>query len=102
MKIKLMAEYGCSPIWDITENISKNILPENLSISKNLKLDIIKWADMFEQTLNKKYPPDSGFKSLEELNSFEEKAKELIKNLKNELGNEISIIYVKTSSIQST
>ena len=44
-KIKIMPEYGCSPLWLYdSNNIVKNIEISELSISERLKNDIHLWA----------------------------------------------------------
>ena len=50
-KIKIMPEYGCSPLWLYdSNNIVKNIEISELSISERLKNDIQLWAGRYEST----------------------------------------------------
>lgn len=66
MNLKLMPEYGCSPLWISKDNdFYENIDIENNSffISNDLKNRIKGWAEKYEETLNQNYPPDSNFKN---------------------------------------
>jgi len=97
MKVKLMAEYDCSPIWIIKEDSIENPSINELVLSDDVKEKLLIWIELFEGTLNESYPPDSGFKDMDSLNDFEDKAQEIVNDLKSEL--KVEIIYIKTSSL---
>ena len=90
-----MPEYECSPIWisrndSIYENISVgslNRIPEELII----KID--KWNDLYQATLDQDYPPDSGFKSLEEEGAFERQGLEIWKEIHKFYDDTYKVIY---------
>ena len=47
LAIKLMADFGCWPLWDL--NDARNIDPESLPLSESLIDDLDRWVEMFEE-----------------------------------------------------
>ena len=90
-KIKLMADYGCFPLWSVGVNDVGDINPDELPLSQELKSRLINWAHTFDQTLNQSYPPDSGFRSETEEIEFNQQALQLAKQLREELGSEYEV-----------
>jgi hypothetical protein len=71
-KIKIMPEYGCSPLWLYDEkNSVKNLDISELAVSQSLKNDILLWANTYESTFDEAYPPDSGFSNNSDEKAFE-------------------------------
>jgi len=90
-KIKLMADYGCFPIWHVSGEEVGDIDPNDLPLSQELKRLLADWALAFDQTLNQDYPPDSGFKSDAEETEFKQQAAQLAERLREELGSEFEV-----------
>lgn len=89
--IKLMADYQCHPLWNMSPGEYGDIDPCELPISKGLQLRLSKWAATFDETLNADYPPNSGFKTEELEREFKREGKRLAESLRNELGPDFSI-----------
>jgi hypothetical protein len=51
-RIKLMADYGCHPLWSLDEAYSGNIAPAALRLSPALIADLDGWVERFEDALN--------------------------------------------------
>lgn len=96
MIIKLMPEYGCSPIW-ISEKDgmfgNADIHNNNLSISEELKNEIEKWSKKFEKTYDENYPPDSKFLSEIDAIEFEKDGILIWENLQKQLNYVIKVYY---------
>ncbi len=91
--VKVIPEYGCYPLWtNDKDELANNVSPETLPISKKLAEEFCLWADSYESTLDKKYPPDSGFNSKDDELKFITKGYELALALKGELFN-IKVTY---------
>ncbi|HHH1591716.1 TPA: hypothetical protein ACPZUF_000416 [Yersinia enterocolitica] len=91
--IKLMADYGCHPLWETTPNDFGDISPNELPISIELQDSLKRWADRFEAILNMDDPASSRFKSTSEEEMFIADGYELAQRLRDELGSEYEIIY---------
>ena len=89
--LKLMADYECFPLWETDENGLKNINPNELSISEELKRDLLAWADKYDSTLDWDYPPDSGFKYKQEKLESEATGENLYERLKGELDEQFDV-----------
>lgn len=88
--IKLMADYKCYPLWEVGNTVG-DINPNDLQISESLKSDLLRWAKLFDQTLNEEYPPDSRFSSAAAENEFRQEGIRLTERLNNELTPLISV-----------
>ncbi|MDF7670697.1 hypothetical protein PT276_05720 [Orbaceae bacterium ESL0721] len=91
-----MADYQCYPLWytDIFYcEDGTNVDPNNLNISKELKVDLYKWAALYDSTLNMDDPALSGFITIEDENDFKNSGILLAKRLQQELGHEYKIIF---------
>jgi hypothetical protein len=91
--IKLMADYGCHPLWDMTPGSHGNIAPETLAISAELRQQLNRWARSFNETLDTKYPPNSGFLTTVAASKFMNEGSELAQQLRTELGDGYEIVY---------
>jgi hypothetical protein len=89
--IKLMADYQCHPLWNMSPDKYGDVNPDDLPISQGLKEHLHAWAHAFDATLNMDYPPDSGFKSDEEEANFKHEGYQLAEQLRRELGPEFTI-----------
>ena len=92
IKIKLMPDYQCYPLWGISENNLGNIDPRSLPISENLILSLMDWAKKYDATLNLEDPLNSGFATKELEFSFKKEGEHLLERLKTELGNSYYLV----------
>ncbi|MDR6236878.1 hypothetical protein [Pseudomonas oryzihabitans] len=84
--IKLMADYQCYPIWNMSPGEYGDMAPCELPISKELQERLLKWAAIYDETLDVDYPPNSGFKSEELEREFKFEGERLVASLRDELG----------------
>ncbi|ROT97598.1 hypothetical protein EB810_06020 [Altererythrobacter sp. FM1] len=89
-KIKLMADYDCWPLWGLSA--VGNIDPDTLSLSEATKEALAKWAQDYNETLNRADPIQSGFKNSEEALAFNIEGWRLWKCLQSELP-EFKVLY---------
>jgi hypothetical protein len=93
MKIlKLMADYHCFPLWNVSSCEVGNISPDDLPLSKTLNKRLAYWASVYDKTLNMEYPPDSGFSSEQEEKWFKQEGALIFECLKHEIGHEYHVI----------
>jgi len=89
--MKLMADYGCFPLWDLSpETGPGNIDPAQLPISGELKEALMNWAETYDRTLNREEPLKSGTSQAEQ-ESFSAAAYSLASRLRNELGPDVKV-----------
>lgn len=91
--LKLMADYHCHPLWDMSFGGYGDIDPCELPISKKLQIRLAKWAATYDETLDAEYPPNSGFKSDELEREFKLEGERLAASLMSELGPGISVLF---------
>jgi hypothetical protein len=85
-KIKVMADYQCHPLWDMSPASYGDIDPGTLRISAELRQQLTDWAREFDETLDVADPAKSGFKSKEAAAAFRARDTQLADQLQNELG----------------
>jgi hypothetical protein len=92
--IKLMAEYGLTVLWWGHDSGKIGpIDPESLPLNTELKAALHEWAIRYDGTLNREYPPDSGFASPADEEAFEAEGKRLWKELQAQLGPAYHVAY---------
>lgn len=84
--IKLMADYGCWPLWEASPGIFGDIDPATLPISDELKAQLRDWAEAYDRTLNQDDPRRSGFPSAADEAAFRRTGALLADRLRAELG----------------
>ena len=84
--LKLMADYDCYPLWKASPGQVGNVNPEDLPLSTTLKADLLAWAGMYNATLNRNDPRQSGFKDEDQQEEFRKRGEELGERLNLELG----------------
>lgn len=89
--IKLMPDYECHPLWNMSADEYGDIDPQDLPLSDALKLRLKTWAANYDETLDAQYPPNSGFKNEVLELEFREEGRLLAEFLKDELGAEYVI-----------
>lgn len=93
MKIELMADYGCYPLWWANGEKVGDIDPATLPLSQQTLLRLEKWADAYDAKLNWDDPASSGFASLETKKAFEDEGISLWYQLRKELVPEYEVFY---------
>jgi len=94
IKIKLMADYACDPLWWSGDGRVGNIDPGTLPLSQETISRLEKWADANDATLNRDDPANSpGFPSKEAEDSFEAEGISLWKQLRQELSPHYEVFY---------
>lgn len=86
-----MADYQCHPVWNMSPGEYGDMDPYELPISKELQERLLKWAAIYDETLDVDYPPNSGFKSEELEREFKLEGERLVISLRGELGPEFSV-----------
>jgi len=92
-KIKLMADYGCYPLWWASSGKAGDIDPETMPLSEKTVSRLEKWADIYDAKLNWEDPNSSGFPTLEAKAAFEQEGISLWKQLQKELAPNYEVIY---------
>jgi hypothetical protein len=90
--IKLMPDYNCFPLWEASPPKVGNIDPSDLPISEELRIELLKWAETFDETLNPGDPASSGFKSDESKEQFRTAGMTLAERLRTELGATFNVV----------
>ena len=94
IKIKLMADYGCNPLWWADADKVGNIDPEKLPLLQKTIDRLHNWAKAYNATLNWSDPASSlGFPSIEADAAFEEEGISLWKQLQKELAPNYEVVY---------
>ncbi len=93
-RIKVMADYQCHPLWDLSPGAYGDIDPCALPISDELKQRLSDWARAFDETLNLADPASSGFENMDVEAAFKRQGIQLAEQLQNELGPEY-VVSVK-------
>jgi hypothetical protein len=85
-QIKLMADYDCFPLWGFIDGEFGNIDPNELLLSEDIKTQLLQWAKIYDSTLDKNDPSNSGFVSIESELEFKKFGDKLAQQLRLELG----------------
>ncbi len=93
-RLKLMADYGCLPLWGTAAAEIGEVDPADLRISAALVADLGHWAEAYEATLDRDDPLSSGFGSPEATAAFRAEGERLADRLRSELGDGWSIELV--------
>jgi hypothetical protein len=93
IKIKLMADYGCDPLWWADADKVGNIDPAKLPLSQETINHLRKWATAYNATLNWQDPGNSPDLSPEAEAAFEQEGISLWKQLQKELAPNYEVIY---------
>jgi hypothetical protein len=92
--IKLMPDYQCCPLWDMTPGEYGDIDPMTLPIPELLQSQLMDWARVYDETLDMEDPVNSGFVTADAKDAFEAEGMRLADRLREELGPEF-IVEVK-------
>jgi hypothetical protein len=86
MHLKLAAEYGCHPLWDLEQRPPTNLSGEEIGLGEELCRRLSAWSEKFQRTLNQTYPPLSGFDTQEAADAFDEEGRGLAEEIAAALG----------------
>lgn len=89
--IKLMPDYQCFPLWDMTPGAYGDLDPKALPISELLQGQLMDWARAYDETLNLEDPVNSGFVTVDAKNAFEAEGMRLADRLREELGSQFEV-----------
>ncbi|MGP2438630.1 hypothetical protein [Streptomyces sp. JW3] len=93
VRVKLMAEYECYPVWVGRLASMDNVPAATLPISRGLIADIGRWAEEYEATYDPDDPLSSGFSDDRAESTFVEKGTALATRLQRELGSDYAVAY---------
>jgi hypothetical protein len=85
MKIKVMTDYECAPLWWDEAGRIGDIKPEDLALSPQLVTELWAWAGTYDATLDHDDPRASGFASASDEQAFEEQGRLLASAVASEL-----------------
>jgi hypothetical protein len=92
--MRLMADYHCFPLWEYRDgDLVGNSNPDDLPLTSDVKAALHGWAAAYDRTLNREYPPDSGFASPAEGEAFEAEGRRLWRELQSQLGPGWEVVY---------
>ena len=91
--IKLMADYGCYPLWWVSSDTVGAVDPAELPLKPETIQQLNQWSLTYDATLNQDYPPDSGFASNADAQAFEQEGVRLWQQLTEELAPHYDIAY---------
>jgi len=100
MKIKVMPDYHCWPLWHYESDTVGPIEPRSLPVSYSLASQLEKWAEQYDHTLNQECPPGSKFATPEAETDFIRCGKDLATRLKSELN--CGVLYFDISTGETT
>lgn len=93
MKLRLMADYECYPLWLKLNNGVRNVPPSELPLSDQLQKALVAWAARYDSTLQRNDPAASGFATQNEEHEFEATGLRLWAALRSELGPSVHVTY---------
>lgn len=92
-RLKLMADYGCHPLWGTVDPEIGDVDPASLPLSAGLVADLAAWAAAYDATLDRDDPSASGFRSVEAQAGFRAEGVRLAERLTAELGPDFEIVF---------
>ncbi|MBC1236505.1 hypothetical protein [Nostoc sp. 2RC] len=95
--IKLMADYGCYPLWWVSPDKVGDIDPESLPLIPETISRLEKWTEVYDATLNWQDPANSPELSPEAEAAFEKEGISLWKQLQTELAPNYQVVYFSES-----
>jgi hypothetical protein len=85
MKLKLMPDYQCFPVWIATENCYGDVDPSELPLSNQLRSDLLRWSDWYDSSIDLADGRFVGFGEGDAEARFWEEGKRLARRLRQEL-----------------
>jgi len=93
MKLRIMADYDCYPLWQFGSGSSRNVCPSELPIPDELIRRLSSWQRRYDDTLLRTDPVLSGFSSVEEELSFEREGRDIWREMRSALGPGYQVSY---------
>ena len=93
IKIKLMADYGCDPLWWDEPDEVGDFDPATLPLSQQTINRLYDWANAYDNRLNWDDPYESPELSSEEINTFDRQGINLWQQLRTELAPNYEVFY---------
>ena len=70
-QFRLAADYHCYPTWRRTDDGGhENVAPGSLELPEQLSAELLRWAEVFDRTLDPADPMSSGFSTVLEHELF--------------------------------
>jgi hypothetical protein len=91
--LKLMTDYDAFPLWELFEDGVRNVSPDELPLSGELRAALVSWAAAYDGTLDPDDPALSGFASPAEEDAFEAEGRRLCQELQAQLGPAYQVVY---------
>jgi hypothetical protein len=92
-KIRLMADYGCDPLWWNEPDEVGDIDPAQFPLHQETINRLYKWVQAYDARLNWDDPDNSPPLTQEELDNFEAEGISLWKQLRQELSPHYEVLY---------
>ncbi len=83
-RIKVMADYGCYPLWAMDDGLVGHFAPSHLGVSLELENDLWAWASEFDVSMNVDDPARSNW-SADRYKQHIEEGRALARRIKREL-----------------
>jgi hypothetical protein len=93
MKIKVMTDYDCAPLWWDSSDGVGDIRPEDLPLSDGLRRDLWNWQATYDAILVRDDPRLTAFPSEAAEQAFENQGRRLTERVANELGPSVAVRY---------
>ncbi|CAA6806180.1 MAG: Unknown protein [uncultured Campylobacterales bacterium] len=91
-KIEFGVEFMAPPFFNPSSEEVGHLDFDEIPITEKLKQEIKEWDEVYQNTYNDEYPPDSCFKSKKQKQWFYKRGRELFEKLKQELPN-VKVYY---------
>lgn len=82
--LRLMADYECWPLWE-SGAAAYNVDPASIPLSDHLRKQLCRWAERYDDTLDRDIPQNSGFPSEAEAQEWINNGRRLAELLRHEL-----------------
>ncbi len=92
--IKFGVEYGAPPFFNTDVDKMGHIDFDEMGLSNDLLSRIREWDNDFQNTFDENYPPDSGFKSENDVFLHNLEGKEISVLMQKELGKDFLVEFV--------
>jgi hypothetical protein len=93
MKLRVLADYQCWALWISGPDVYDNVAPDSLPLTAELAAALDAWADEYTATLNDEDPASSGFASSDEESRFNERGRELARQVRAQLDDTWTVAY---------
>ncbi len=99
--VKLMADYGCHPLWEYGADGDLIATPDpaELPLAPNTINELKAWAAWFDTWVDLRDPYDSRRVLPEEERSFREAGRSLWRAMRDELGSSYRVLYFESGRV---